>query len=101
MLFIKSTRFSTDVGRIPTEELVKWLNDVRCLIAYDYKVEANYSVQFLHILIILASVALFKRFHPSNKGGRSGRFQLSDIFLIPLVLTVCLYFTTPNDAVAA
>ena len=100
-LFILNTRFSTEPGRIPSEELVTWLNDVRCLIVYEYKKEGNLTIQFLHLLIAILAIALFNRFrfaNPESKGLR--KFHPGDIFLIPLIVTLVLYFKTPNDAVA-
>jgi hypothetical protein len=101
ILFIGSTRFSHETGRIPSQELIKWLNDVRCLIVYDYNREVNLTSQFLHLLIAILSIALFNRFYFANPGSKAARrFHPGDIFLIPLIVTLVLYFKTPNDAVA-
>jgi len=96
VLFIKATVFSTEESRFSSEELVKWLNDVRCLIVFDYKPEEKWTGQILHILIAMVSIGLFARFYGTKADGKNQRLMAGDIFLVPLILTLILLFSIPN-----
>jgi len=100
ILFIRSTTFFEVEQSYPTGELVKWINDVRCLIVYDYKDEEKITGQFLHILIAVIAIGLFIRISRSEKSKPLARLQTGDFLVMPMLLVLILLFTTPNDSSA-
>jgi hypothetical protein len=98
LLFIKSITFFPSSEHISTGGLIKWLNDVRCLIVYDYVDEEKLTEQFLHIAIAILSISFFIRFYNKRTLLNINIFRISDVFLIPVIFTLFLYFTVPNGS---
>jgi hypothetical protein len=92
--FIAKTDFLSTGYQYSINELVKWINDVRCLIVYDYPGDEKLTQQILHILLAFTSISLFLRFSTAKKKW----LQLNDIFLIPLALAILLFFMIPDGS---
>ncbi len=90
--FLSSTHFYSTDHQYSVNELVKWLNDVRCLIIYDYPGDEKLSQQILHIVIAFVAISLYLRF---SKHGRP-TLLFTDVLLIPLTISLILYFMIPN-----
>lgn len=97
-IFIKSTFFFPSNERHTIGELVKWLNDVRCIIVYDYDGEGKITEQFLHILIAIIAISLYIRFYKKDATNNISKFSKSDVFIIPILLTLICFFIVPNGA---
>ncbi len=98
LIFITSTGFSAAHDRNAIGELVKWLNDVRCIIVYDYEGEAKLTAQFLHILIAIIAVSLYLRFSRKDDYSLLQKFRKSDVFIAPMFIALVCFFTIPNGA---
>ena len=92
--FIKTTNFYPSGQEYSNSELIKWINDVRCLIVYDYTGDEILTQQILHIIIAMAAISIYKRFSKPEKL----RFYLGDVFLIPIALGLVLFFLVPNGS---
>jgi len=104
-IFVKSITFFPSNECYTTGELVKWLNDVRCLIVYDYVGEGKFTGQFLHILIAMIAISLFLRFYRKerlfvkpNAKCQFFRSRKSDVLVIPVILSLVLLFIVPNGS---
>jgi len=95
-IFIKSASFFPSNEQYTVGELLKWLNDVRCLIVYNYAGEEKLTEQFLHIAIAIVSISFFIRFYNKGKVFAIRTLRKSDIFLIPALLALLLFFIIPN-----
>jgi hypothetical protein len=96
--FIHSTHLSGSNNGYTTGDLIKWLNDVRCIIVYEYPREEKWTAQFLHVIIVVFSISLFTRFRDRDFRFEWRMLCKSDLFIIPLLLVLFLYFKVPNDA---
>jgi hypothetical protein len=94
--FYHSTNFFPSGNQYSVNELVKWLNDVRCLIVYDYVGDEKLTQQILHILIAILAIAVYRRF---VKDGNP-KFKFMDILLLPIILIAGLYFIMPDGSAA-
>ncbi len=92
--FVKTTNFYPSGQQYSHTELIKWLNDVRCLIVYDYAGDEILTQQILHIIIAIVAISLYLRFTKAEKL----KLHFNDIFLIPTMLTLILYLITPNGS---
>lgn len=92
--FIAKTDFLSTGYQYSINELVKWLNDVRCLIVYDYPGDEKLTQQILHILLAFTSISLFLRFSAAKKNW----VQIYDIFLVPVLLSIFLFFAVPDGS---
>jgi hypothetical protein len=96
LIFYTQVRFFPGTQSYSDKELLKWINDVRPLIVYDYVGEEIITEHFLHILlIILASGFLLKKITKAND---HNIFTKGDIITIPLLLCLLLLFITPNGS---
>jgi hypothetical protein len=98
VLFFKSSAFLGTNEQYTVGELVKWLNDVRCIIVYDYTGEEKLTEQFLHIAIIIVAISLFMRFSNKSPVTATAIFRKSDVFLIPCLLALVFLFIIPNGS---
>lgn len=98
IIFINSVAFLHSKEYITTVELLKWLNDVRCIIVYNYIGEEKLTEQFLHIAVAIVSISLFIRFYNIKYLAHRDVFRISDVLIIPLIFTLILMFTVPNGS---
>ncbi|MCS6904609.1 MAG: hypothetical protein RML72_11375 [Bacteroidia bacterium] len=75
-------------------ELIKWLNDVRCLISYNYPGEEKLTEQFLHIFIALFAISIYYTHGESYSHSRNQKLGKG---LVPaLIIALGLYFFVPT-----
>lgn len=98
ILFIKSVTINSSGQEYPAKELMKWLNDVRCIIAFDYVDEERLTEQFLHIMIAIIAFSVAFKFYQAGDGNKKISFQTADIFLIPAFISLMLLFVVPNES---
>lgn len=79
-------------------ELLNWLNDGRILIAYVFSWEVIYTRSIVHIILIIIAFDLFFRYKDFRKGDRSSIYRPADILLIPILVSIILYFAVPDDS---
>src|ERR1035437_7827657 len=94
IIFYKTVHFFPSDQRYDMKELLKWLNDVRALIVYDYSGEQILTTQFLHLLIAIFVLGIFLRY----KENENKRFVIkkSDVFVIPLAIAILQFFIVGN-----
>lgn len=94
ILFVSSVQFFPSSDKLTTHELLKWLIDVRCLIVYNYDGDRVITQFFFYLLVVIGAISVFFRYKH-----RSGNFfQLSDVFLVPFLLALALFFIVPTGA---
>ncbi|MFC2104329.1 hypothetical protein ACFLS4_03140 [Bacteroidota bacterium] len=93
-LFISNVTFLPSEQAYSTKELIKWINDARPFIVYDYVSEEIITEQYLHVLLILIVITFLK----SEKKMSNFNLKKADILLVPIIITLALYFITPNSS---
>lgn len=78
------------------KELVKWVFDIRSIIALSFSKEENFTYPIFIILMLLLLVTLYLRIK-----NRKYRFEKSDVWLIVSVALLVLYFFMPDSNGAA
>ena len=96
LMFFTHVQFFPSNQAYSAKELIKWINDARPFIVYDYAGEEIITEQFFHILLILLALS----FIPVNNSKVSvNKVSNSyNILLIPLILALFLLFLTPNGS---
>ncbi len=89
---------STHDFKYSTDELIKWLNDIKSLIVYVYPEEAIISRQFLHLMIAALTCTIILRTNQLKKSGKGIKelFQFSDSILLVALFTLILLFVIPD-----
>ena len=96
VIFYKTVAFFPADQKYGIKELIRWLNDVRALIVYDYNGEQLLTAQFLHVLIAISLLGIFLRF--KEKVNKKFEIIKSDIMLIPILIALTLFFITPSGS---
>ncbi|MEN8123017.1 MAG: hypothetical protein ABFS35_21940 [Bacteroidota bacterium] len=99
IIFYKNITFFPSTENYSVEELIKWLNDARSLIVYNYPGEQIITEQFFHLIILLIAFSFFEKKKPGNRK-LINWFGKGDIMLIPLSVALVLYFIIPNGSSA-
>ncbi len=97
IIFISQVNFFPSDVTVSPRELIKWINDARPFIVYDYIKEETYTTQFFHALLALFIISLFK-FNSSGNIFSSFKFKATDVLFIPVLLSGILLFLTPDGA---
>lgn len=97
-IFYKAVTFFPSNEKIEIKELIKWLNDVRCLIVYDYPGESVTTSQYLHLLLIVFGIGIVSRVKEYKTNGIS--INITDVIIIPLLVAIILYFIIPDGSSA-
>ena len=107
-LFVQNVHFAGEEKRIASGELMRWIKDVRPLIALMGE-EVRFTEIYYHLLIALSSIVLFLDIQ-QNRGEKVKKilfFQFlskisfaKNIFLIVGVIVLILYFAVPDSASA-
>ena len=95
-IFFRNVTFFPSENTYSTNELIKWINDARPFIVYDYVGEEIITQQYLHIFLILITISVLG----VDKRMPNLTFKKADIILIPIIISLTLYFITPNDSSA-
>ena len=97
IIFFLNVQFYPSGEAYPLKELIKWINDARPFIVYDYSGEEIITQQFFHVLLLLLTLSFILK----NKDNKNyNNLEKANIILIPLLLTILLYFITPNGSSA-
>jgi hypothetical protein len=98
-IFLKNVTFSTSTQGYDSNELIKWINDVRPLIVYGYEKEVNYTGQIFHVILIILFLSLVLK---QNKVILKDQFSnlKQAILWFPICLSLVLFFVLPNDSSA-
>lgn len=91
-VFYSRTIFHGTGERVNAAELLKWLNDVRPLIVYNYMKEEILTEHILHILVIMLGISVFYRFIIHEPV----IFRPVDYLIIPALLALILLFVIPS-----
>ncbi|MCX7986817.1 MAG: hypothetical protein N2662_07750 [Bacteroidales bacterium] len=92
--FLKSNQFSPSNAGYTAKELIKWINDARPFIVFDYIGEEIFTEQYFHILLILLVLSfIFKNIEEGFN-----QTNLPFVFAIIFFLSVCLYFIIPDSS---
>jgi hypothetical protein len=94
-VFFKNVHFSSTDQAYSSNELIKWINDARPFIIYNYQGEEVITEQFFHILLLLLALSFISI---SKENKRFSVFNDADILAFPLALTLTLLFITPNGS---
>jgi hypothetical protein len=97
-LFFKTTIFFPTETQYTSGEIVKWLFDIRPIIVFDYPGEQILTRPFFLIAIAITVVSLYMRFYKKGRFFDLNKFRKSDVFIIPVILSLLFLFTTPNGS---
>ena len=107
-LFVKNVHFAGEEKRIANGELLRWIKDVRPLIALMGE-EVRFTEIYYHLLIALSSIVLFLDIQKkrSKNAQKILFFHFLDaislaknVFLIVGIIVLILYFAVPDSASA-
>ncbi len=96
LFFYRQASFFSSEQRTPIIELIKWIDDVRPLIVYNYAYEEIFTEQILHILIVIIAISLYFRF----KQKPVPKFSINDSFIIPAFFSLIMLFLIPSGRFA-
>jgi hypothetical protein len=96
MVFYRHVTFFPSEQHYSYKELLKWIHDARPFIVYNYNGEKLITRFYSYILIFLLSIALF--FITAAGERRNKSFRLRNILVIPLILSLVLFFVIPDGA---
>ncbi len=96
LIFFNNIQFFPSNQSYSIKELLKWINDARPFIVYDYSGEEIITEQYFHVLLTLLAFS----FIPSVNQSASKKLLIEkvNIIAIPLILTIILLFITPNGS---
>ena len=96
LIFFNNIQFFPSNQSYTVKELLKWINDARPFIVYDYSSEEIITQQYFHVLLILLA---FSFIPPANQSASKKLLnEKVNIIAIPLILTIILLFITPNGS---
>ncbi len=90
IFYVKTHFFVTD-QRLPKDELIKWLLDNRSMIVYDYLKDEMYTKKIFWIMVFLILCIAYRRIREYEITNKI-TFSKSDVILLPLVVSLSLYF---------
>lgn len=95
-VFLDNVTFFPTEQALASKELIKWIIDARPFIIYDYVADEINTQHYFYIILILILIPFVK------KGVKLSEitFAKADIFLLATLISLILYFVTPNGASA-
>ncbi|NOU17140.1 MAG: hypothetical protein HOO91_06230 [Bacteroidales bacterium] len=96
IIFYSNITFSSSDHKYTTDDLFNWIDVVRPLIIYDGS-EGKISSQFLHLIIIIVSISVYRRFNNPFKSYFS-LINKNDVLLLPILLSLVLLFIVPDGS---
>lgn len=96
-VFYTNVNFFPSDQSYPAKELIKWINDARPFIVYDYVGEEIVTEQLFHILLILIVLSYIPKKN-RDESGRTFIINASSVIVIPLLLSLALLFITPSGS---
>jgi len=95
ILFYANVQFHPAGDSYSAGVLIKWINDARPFIVFNYTGEEIITEQFFHILLVLLALSFILK----NRDTQNRRnLEKINILAIPLLLSIFLYFITPNGS---
>tara|TARA_B110000483_G_C18157641_1_gene528030 strand:+ start:101 stop:1681 length:1581 start_codon:yes stop_codon:yes gene_type:complete len=94
LIFFANNQFFPSNQSYSIKELLKWINDVRPFIVYDYPDEKIITEQYFHVLLIMLAFSFIRSVNQS--ASKKLLIEKVNIIAIPLILTILLLFITPN-----
>jgi len=109
LAFMSKTAFFGPEEKLTGGELIRWIKDIRPLIALDYEAELRFTEILYHLIIVLITVVLFVDIESKMKN-----LKITDIpgylfkrttakpnaFLITSFILLMLFFIIPNSSSA-
>lgn len=109
IVFMSNTEFETTKEALPTSELIKWIKDVRPLIALGYEQELRFTEIYYHLLVVLSTIIFFMKIQ-----GYKSKYQKSilsvtllkqliypkNLYLFTSIVILLLYLIVPNSSSA-
>jgi hypothetical protein len=108
-VFMSNTSFEASQKTLPTSELIKWIKDVRPLIALGYEQELRFTEIYYHLLIALSTIIFFVKVQDYKSKYQKSilsstlfkQLNYSKIlYLFMSITTLFLYFIVPNSSSA-
>ena len=108
-VFISNTNFEASQKTLPTSELIKWIKDVRPLIALGYEQELRFTEIYYHVLIVLSTIIFFVKVQDYKSKYQKSIFSLTlfkrlnyskNLYLFMSILILLLYLIVPNSSSA-
>ncbi len=109
LIFMTNTDFMASKETLSTAELIKWIKDVRPLIALGYEQELRFTEIYYHLLVALSAITLFVKVQDYKSKHQKSTLSLTllkeliaskHLYLFISVLILILYFTVPNSSSA-
>lgn len=105
-MFMGSSQLPSTNEQLPFYELVKWIEDVRPLIALDYNQERSFTRVLFYIMITLTGMVIYQRLKKLdfengfsfNQLWKPGVLLASDVFMLIAILLMALFILVPNGA---
>lgn len=105
-MFIETSELPSTDQKLPFHVLVKWLEDVRPLIAGDYNEERSFTRLVFYVSVTLTGMIVYQRFNKLDLKDSfnlrqllfSGMFRSSDVFALVALLLFVLYIGIPDGA---
>ena len=102
--FYATQHFHNSGENLSNGELMRFIKDVRPLIAYHYEQELRLTEHLFHLFIALTAIAWYERIQrASGTGGMEkwkALFRVNDIWLALAAFLLVLLFVVPNSASA-
>ncbi len=107
--FFLKRDFSGENEYLDNSELIKWIKDIRPIIALSYNPELRLTEVLYHLFVGLSAILFFQRIqqidYKQNKSSRqkiiyaikNGLFLKKDIFLLISLIVLLVYFYYPNS----
>ena len=96
-IFLSNVLFFPSDQSLSNRELIKWINDARSFIIFDYVKEETFTTQLFHILLVLFILSIIP-WKSNNNETYSLKIHKADILIIPIIVSVVLLFITPNGS---
>jgi hypothetical protein len=100
LLFYKTTTFFPTDQKYHANELIKWLNDIRCLIVYNYSSEEKITESILHVMVSIIAISFYIRIRNKTSGKTTSIIIRDDIYILPALIALFLLFIVPNSSSA-
>jgi hypothetical protein len=108
--FVLSKNMTFNNDFVETNELIKWIKDIRPIIALVYNPELRLTEVLYHLFIGLTAILLYRRIQQIKfeesltfkekviNAIRNGFFIKADIFLFISIVTLFFYFNVPSGS---
>lgn len=99
LIFFLNTQFHPAGNAYPVKELIKWINDARPFIVYNYPKEEIYTQQYFHVLVLLLAFSFILR-DVTTKKEKIRKYKKINVLLIPVLISLVLFFIVPDGSSA-